>query len=138
MLALPLLWAAFAGETTVNEYTVPIIPPQLVSDIKDCWVGADVNPIEKISLAVQQLGDQLLIVAICHPALPTMETQVDRVDAVDGETGGDVDVGVDRGVVPATNAGSEGYWSRSSSMELKLYFCSSLFFSRGWRIFTRR
>ena len=77
VLALPLLWAAFEGETTVNEYTVPIIPPQLASDIKDRWVGAgnspDVNPIEKISLAVQQLGDQLVIVPICHPDLPTME-----------------------------------------------------------------
>jgi hypothetical protein len=53
VLALPLSWAAFEGETTVNGYTAPIIPPQLASDIKDCWVVAwnspDVNPIQKIS-----------------------------------------------------------------------------------------
>ena len=51
MLALPLLWAAFEGETTMNEYTVPVIPPQLASDIKDSWVGtgnSDVNPIENL------------------------------------------------------------------------------------------
>ena len=68
VLALPLLWAAFECETTVSEHTVPIIPPQLVSDIKDRWVGAgnspDVNPIEKISPAVQQVDDQLVIIPI--------------------------------------------------------------------------
>ncbi len=126
MLALPLLWVAFEGETTVNEYTVHIIPPQLASDIKDRWLGSgnspDVNPIEKISLAVQQLGDQLVIVPIRHPAPPAMETQVDGVDVVDGETEGDVDVGVDRGVAPAANAGSKGYWASKSSMETETLF----------------
>ena len=61
----------------VNESTVPIIPPQLASDIKDCWVGTgnspDVNPIEKISLTIKQLSDQLVIVPIHHPAPPAME-----------------------------------------------------------------
>ena len=80
------------------------------------------NPIEKISLAVQQLGDQLVIVPICHPDLPTMEARVDRVDAVDGETGGNVDVGVDRGAVSAANAGSKGYWAGKSSMETETLF----------------
>ena len=65
------------GRTMVNGYTVHIIPLQLASDIKDCWGVAgnspDVNPIQKISLAVQQLGDQLVIVPIHHPAPPTMK-----------------------------------------------------------------
>jgi hypothetical protein len=67
-----------------------------------------------------------------------MEAQVDAVDAVDGEADSDVDVGVERGVVLAANAGSEGYWAGKSSWKLKLYFHSRLFFSRGWRIFARR
>ncbi len=125
----------------VNEYTAPIIPPQLTSDIKDCWVVAgnllDVHPIQKISLVVQQLGDPLVIVASSYPAPPTMKAQVDGVD-VDGEMGGDGDVNVDEGAMVAVNAGSDGYWAGKSSMETKLYFCSSLFFSRGWRIFARR
>ena len=77
VLVLPLLWVAFEGERTVNGYTVTIIPPQIASDIKDCWVvlgnSPDVNPIEKIALAVQQLGDQLVIVPIRHPALLTVK-----------------------------------------------------------------
>ena len=44
VLVLPLLWAAFEDETTVNEYTVPIIPPQLTSDTKDRWVGSGNSP----------------------------------------------------------------------------------------------
>jgi hypothetical protein len=97
-----------------------------MSNIKDCWVGTgnspDVNPIEKISLAVQKLGDQLLIVPIGHPAPPAMEARVDRVDAVDGETDGDVDVSVDGGVALAANAGSRGYWASKSSMETETLF----------------
>ena len=102
VLALPLLWAAFEGETSVNGYTVPLIPPHLASNIKDCWVVAgnspDVNPIETVSLSIQQVGDQLVIVPICSHASPPVETRVA------GETGGDVDV--EGGVAPATNAGS--------------------------------
>lgn len=66
---------------------------------------------------VQQLGDQLVTVPICHPFPPTSKAPVDRVDAVVGETGGDVNVGVDRGMSPSTNAGPEGYWANMSSME---------------------
>jgi hypothetical protein len=51
-----------------------------------------------------------------------MEAQVDGVDVVDGETEGDVDVGVDRGVALAANAGSEGYWAGKSSMETETLF----------------
>ena len=69
-------------------------------------------------MTVQELGDQLVIAPIGHSALPTMEAQVDRVDAVDGEMGSDVDVCVDRGAVLATNAGSQGYWAGKSEVEL--------------------
>ena len=126
MLALPLLCAAFEGETEGNEYTVPISPTQLASDIKDCWVGAgrspNMNPIEKISVAVQQLSDQLVILPICCPAPPTMKTQVVEVDAVDGETGGDVDVVVDREMVLAANAGPKRYWASKYSIETENFF----------------
>ncbi len=118
VLALPLLWAAFEGETSVNGYTVPLIPPHLASNIKDCWVVAgnspDVNPIEKVSLSIQQVGDQLVIVPICSHASPPVATRVD------GETGGDVDV--EGGVAPATNAGSNGSWAGKYSIEFKTLF----------------
>ena len=91
-----------------------------------CGVGTenspDVNPIEKISLVIKQLGDQLVIVPIRHPAPPATEARVDGIDAVDGETDGDVDVSVERGVVPAANASSEGYWAGKSSMETETLF----------------
>lgn len=118
VLVLPLLWAAFEGETSVNGYTVPLIPPQLASHIKDCWVAAgnspDMNPIEKISLSVQQMGDQLVIVPICTAQ-------------VDGETGrggdGDVDAEEDGGrVVPAANAGSDWPGKCGSSLDMDTLF----------------
>jgi hypothetical protein len=114
---------AFEGETKLNGYTVPIFPPQLASDTKDCWVVAgnspDVNPIKKVSLMVQQLGDLLVIVATCYPAPPTMKAQVDGVD-VDGEMGGDGDVDVYGGAMVAINAGSE--WTGKSLMETESVF----------------
>ena len=53
---------------TVNWYTLPIIHSSLTSAIKKVWIAAGNssvdNPIEKISLGVQQFGNQLVIVAI--------------------------------------------------------------------------
>ncbi len=70
VLALSLLWVAYEGEMSRNLYTFPIIPPAHASDLKRKWVKAGKssidNPIEKIGLAVQQLGDQLCIVPLCH------------------------------------------------------------------------
>mgnify|MGYP006188924653 CR=1 FL=1 len=102
----------------MNGYTVPLIPPHLASNIKDCWVVAgnssDVNPIEKVSLSIQQVGDQLVIVPICSHASPHVATRVD------GETCGDSDVVV--GVAPAANAGSNGSWAGKSSIEVETLF----------------
>ena len=88
----------------MNGYTVPLIPCHLASNIKDYWVvtgnSPDVNPIEKMSLSIQQVGDQLMIVPICSHPSPPVATQVD------GETGGDFNVEV--GVAPAANAVSNG------------------------------
>ena len=102
----------------MNGYTVPLIPPHLASNIKDCWVVAgnspDVNPIEKVSLSIQQVGDQLVIVPICSHASPPVATRVD------GETGGDVYV--EGGVAPATNAGSNGSCAGKSSIEVETLF----------------
>jgi hypothetical protein len=36
VLALPLLWAAFEGDITVNVYTLPIIPNELATVMKEC------------------------------------------------------------------------------------------------------
>ncbi len=56
---------------TVNGYTLPIIPKELATAMKDRWIAAGnslaCNPVEKISLAVQQLGDQLAIVPLICP-----------------------------------------------------------------------
>ena len=58
---LPLLWAAFEGGMTVNRYTLPIIPNELATAMKEHWIAAGnslaCNPVKKISMAVQQLGD---------------------------------------------------------------------------------
>ncbi len=68
VLALPLLWAVFEDSVTVNGTECRLIPPAMRDEIKGKWLssgGEDVNPIEKISFAVQQLGDQLMIVPLC-------------------------------------------------------------------------
>ena len=57
VLVLPLLWAAYEENMTVNGYTLPIIPSSLTSATKEHWIAAGnsqvENPIEKISLGVQ-------------------------------------------------------------------------------------
>ena len=54
----------------INGHILPILPTQLAQRIKVCWISAGnppENPIKKIPLAVQQLGDQLAIVPLRHP-----------------------------------------------------------------------
>ena len=38
VLVLPLLWAAFEGDMTVNGYTLPIIPKELATAMKKHWI----------------------------------------------------------------------------------------------------
>ena len=67
VLALPLLWAAFEDEVTVNGTKCQLVPSALRDEIKRKWLssgGEDSNPIEKISFSVQQLGDQLMIIPL--------------------------------------------------------------------------
>lgn len=67
VLALPLLWAAFEDEVTVNGTKCQLVPSSLRDEIKRKWLssgGDDSNPIERISFSIQQLGDQLMIVPL--------------------------------------------------------------------------
>ena len=68
VLALPLLWAAFEREATYNGVVRRIIPQDLATSIFDRWVSFGFsgreNPVEKIGLAVNQNGDQLLLVPL--------------------------------------------------------------------------
>ncbi len=70
------------------------------------------NPIEKISLGVQQFGDQLVIVPIRHPG---KENGVVAAQA-DGEE--EEHTSADGEVAPVTNSGSKGYWAGKSEVEL--------------------
>ena len=67
---LPLLWAAYERDVTVGGTVCSLIPTTLADQIMSAWVGAgglpDVNPVEKIPLKIQQLGDELMIVPFRH------------------------------------------------------------------------
>ena len=55
VLALPLLWAAFEDEVTVNGTKCQLVPSALHDEIKRNWLssgGEDSNPIEKILFSV--------------------------------------------------------------------------------------
>ena len=137
VLVLPLLWAAFEGNMTINGYTLPIIPIELASLIKERWIAAGKsqvdNPIEKIPLAIQQLGDQLAIVPLIRR--PVQARGGDNVAAPLGfvqQTGGGND-GADaaedgdvtaqgREVAPAADAGSEEFWVGKSSLDTEALF----------------
>ncbi len=73
VLVLPLLWASYEGACTVNEFTFPLIPIAMAQEIKGKWISGggspSDNPIEKIGLAIQQLGDQLVVVPLVHPCV---------------------------------------------------------------------
>ena len=68
VLALPLLWAAFERESPCKGISQLIIPSLLADSSRERWVAAggivDVNPIEKIKLAVEQNVDQLILIPL--------------------------------------------------------------------------
>ena len=133
VLALPLLWAAFEGNVTVNGYTLPIIPVKLASLIKERWIAAGKdpvdNPIEKISLVAQQLGDQLAIIPLPHhPGQAggdgTVTAPVQQPGSSDGaiseEDGAAIAQG--QGAASATAVGSEVFWAGKSALETEVLF----------------
>ncbi len=68
MLVLPLLWAAYEREAQVSGAQRTLIPIRLAEKIQLEWIHAggipDVNPVEKIGLAVVQNGDQMCLVPL--------------------------------------------------------------------------
>ncbi len=153
VLALPLLWAAFEGNITVNGHTFPIIPDQLTLLMKEQWMAAGNspvnNPIEKISLAVQQLGDQLAIVPLIRRPVQAGGggTSTAPLELAQQQAGGNTcataegDGGLiaqGRGAAPAAVAGRRIFGSVSHRLILKHYFLNNSNFNRGWKISARR
>jgi hypothetical protein len=73
VLVLLLLWVAFERDMVINGHTLPIIPKPIAECIKGIWIAVrnppEINPTKKISLAVQQLGNLLVIIPLVwHPA----------------------------------------------------------------------
>ena len=68
VLALPLLWAAYEREAPVSGAQCTLIPTRLAEEIQLEWIHAggipDVNPVEKIGLAVVQNGEQMCLVIL--------------------------------------------------------------------------
>jgi hypothetical protein len=68
VLALPLLWAAYEREAQVSGAQRTLIPIRLAEEIQLEWIHAggipDVNPVEKIGLAVVQNGEQMCLVPL--------------------------------------------------------------------------
>ena len=135
VLVLPLLWAAFEGDMTVNGYILPIIPKELATAMKDRWIAGRnslaCNLVENILLAVQQLGDQLAIVPLICPQVQASGggAVVDPLHKMVGVNDGTAEGGVDnvtasgRGVVPATNAGSVGeVWTGKATLDTEALF----------------
>ena len=135
VLVLPLLWAAFEGDMTVNGYTLPIIPKELATAMKECWIAAGnslaCNPVEKISLAVQQLGDQLAIVPLIHPQVQAWgggaagEPLHEMAGVNDGTAEGGVDstTASGRGAALVANAGSvREVWTGKATLDTEALF----------------
>ena len=126
--------SSFEGNITVNRYTLPIIPVELASIIKEQFITAGKspvdNPIKNIPLAIQQLGDQLAIIPlICHPVQARGGGKVaaplglQEPDGNDGAAAEDGDAPVPgQEAVPATSAGSEEFWAGKSSLETEALF----------------
>ena len=68
VLALPLLWAAYEREAPVSGAQRTLIPMRLAEEIQREWIHVggipDVNPVEKIGLAVVQNGEQMCLVTL--------------------------------------------------------------------------
>jgi len=68
VLALPLLWAAYEREAQVSGAQRTLIPIRLAEEIQLEWIHAggipDVNPVEKIGLAVVQNWEQMCLVPL--------------------------------------------------------------------------
>ena len=68
VLALPLLWAAYEREAQVSGAQRTLIPIRLAEEIQLEWIHAggipDVNPVEKIGLAVVQNREQMCLVPL--------------------------------------------------------------------------
>lgn len=71
VLALPLLWAAYERCVLYMGREYSIIPDRFARKIKDAWIhaggDADINPLRKVKLSMQQFGDQLHIVPLDEP-----------------------------------------------------------------------
>jgi hypothetical protein len=69
-LAMPLHWAAYQGQVSLEGVSCSIIPVRLAERIKEEWIHAggnsDVNPVTRVRLAMQQFGNQLHIVPLHH------------------------------------------------------------------------
>ena len=135
VLTLPLLWAAFEGDMTVNGYTLPIISKELATAMKDRWIAARnslaCNPVEKILLAVHQLGDQLAIVSLICPQVQASgggavgDPLHKMVGVNDGTTEGGVDSATASGreAAPTANAGSFGeVWTGKATLDTEALF----------------
>ena len=70
VLALPLIWAAYERQVSIEGSDFSIISSRLAQKIQTEWIRAggnpDVNPITRVRLAMQQFGDQLRIVPLHH------------------------------------------------------------------------
>ncbi len=93
-----------------NMYTFPINPLACASDLKRVLIKAGKsfidNPIEKIGLAVQQLGDQLFIFPHCHMHINSSGNSGECVGAVvEGNTA--VSVANENGDVMPARAGPQ-------------------------------
>ena len=120
---------------TVNGYILPIIPKELASAMKERWIAAGnslaCNPVEKILLAVQQLGDQLAIVPLIHPQVQAWgggavgEPLHEMAGVNDGTAEGGVDntTASGRGAALVANAGSvREVWTGKATLDTEALF----------------
>ena len=143
VLVLPLLWMVFEGNIMVNGYTFPIIPNQLASLIKEHWIAAKKspmdNPIEKISLAVQQLGNQLAIIPLIRHSVQTggggivaapLGLGQEPVDGNNGAAAGAPSLKA-KGQCQLQMQGWRGYGPVSHRLILEHYYPNNSNFNRG-------
>ena len=102
VLTLPLLWAAYEREAQVSGAQRTLIPMRLAQEIQLEWIHAggipDVNPVEKIGLAVVQIGEQMCLGPL-------------RAPHCHGNDGNEGAIGMEEpqmGMVPAGGLGEQG------------------------------